>query len=275
METLDTKKLIKAVIPILIALFSVFVVAKYAASTEVHAKTIASLDEKKVTVMELTAASTAASAAITLIPGDTGTPIADKLADLSSYFLVVLCAIYLEKYLLTITGYASFTILIPLACVLYSISVFAKDRSWNYLAKKLLIFGIAIFLVIPASIKVSDLIETTYQSSIEETIDAAKETTEEISAPAESEEQGIFSGIISKVQDGLSGATTKFEQMLNHFLEALAVMLVTSCVIPIVVLLFFVWLVKLVLGVNPGFPGRGYYESNLFKDSGADKSKGV
>ncbi len=56
---------------------------------------------KKTTALELTAAATAASAAITLIPGDAGTPIADKLADLSSYFLIVVCAIYLEK----ISGY--------------------------------------------------------------------------------------------------------------------------------------------------------------------------
>ena len=93
------KQIIKIVIPLIIALLSVFVFARFTTSTEYHAKTIQSLNEKKTTVMELTAASTAASAAITLIPGDTGTPIAEKLADLSSYFLVVLCALFLEKYL--------------------------------------------------------------------------------------------------------------------------------------------------------------------------------
>ena len=33
---------------------------------------------------------------------------------------------------------------------------------------------------------------------------------------------------------------------------ALAVLLVTSCLIPILVLLFFVWIVKLALGIRPG-----------------------
>ena len=98
------KQIIKIIIPLIIALLSIFVLARFTTSTEYHAKTIQSLDEKKATVMELTAASTAASAVITLIPGDTGTPIAEKLADLSSYFLTVLCALFLEKYLLTITG---------------------------------------------------------------------------------------------------------------------------------------------------------------------------
>ena len=109
---------LKAVVPILVALASIFVIAGYAASPEFHAATIASLDEKTGTVLELTAASTAASAAITLLPGDTATPIADKLAELSSYFLIVISAIYLEKYLTTITGYAAFVILIPAACLL-------------------------------------------------------------------------------------------------------------------------------------------------------------
>lgn len=99
----DLKKAARIIIPFIIALISIFGVSRAAASPEFHAKTIESLDEKRNTVMELTAASTAASAAITLIPGDTATPIAEKLADLSTYFLVVLCAIYLEKYLVTIT----------------------------------------------------------------------------------------------------------------------------------------------------------------------------
>ena len=44
--------------------------------------------------------------------------------DLSGYFVVVLCAIFLEKYLVTITGFAAFKVLIPIACVLISANVF-------------------------------------------------------------------------------------------------------------------------------------------------------
>lgn len=253
----DFKKIAKAVIPVIIAVISIFVLSKYAASAEFHAKTIESLDDKKTTVMQLTAASTAASAAITLIPGDTATPIAEKLADLSSYFLLVLCAIYLEKYLLTTTGYVTFVILVPAACILYSVNVFLGNNAWKRLAQKLFVFGIAIFLVVPASVKVSGLIERTYRSSIEETIESARQTAEQIENGAEVEEEedkGMLSGTISKIKNDLSNATTgavsKLENVLNNFLEALAVMIVTACVIPIVVLLFFVWLVKAVLGAN-------------------------
>lgn len=258
MNNMNWKKILKVVIPLIIALISMCWVSKIATSTEIHAKTLEALDEKKTTVMELTAASTATSAAITLLPGDTATPIAEKLADLSSYFLVVLCAIYLEKYLLTITGYATFSILIPIACVLWSIYEFKRNEASKRLAIKLAIFGAAIVLVVPASVKVSDLIEKTYADSIEQTIETAKQTTEEIEKNADDTEkdEGFWGGVLSTVKDGVSGAVKKVENTLNNFVEALAVLIVTSCVIPVIVLVFFVWLVKMVMGVDINMPKR-------------------
>ena len=278
MENEKQKKIILALIPIVIALLSFFVIARFTSSTEFNAKTIQSLDDKKTTVMELTAASTAASAAITLIPGDVGTPIANKLADLSSYFLIVLCAIYFEKYLVTITGYAAFKILIPIACVLFSCYVLWRKEMWRALAQRFLLFGLAVYLVIPASVKVADMIETTYASSIESTIETAKQTTEEIESETGESGQtagkengksekdsdttdketsgGFLSGLFNKVQEGVSTATANVENVLNNFIEALAILLVTSCLIPILVLIFFVWLVKMLLGLNIDIPGN-------------------
>lgn len=277
MENEKQKKIIFALIPIVIALLSFFVIARFTSSTEFNAKTIQSLDDKKTTVMELTAASTAASAAITLIPGDVGTPIANKLADLSSYFLIVFSAIYLEKYLVTITGYAAFKILVPIACVFFSGYLLWRKEILRVVAQKFLLFGLTVYLVIPASVKVADMIETTYASSIESTIETAKQTTDEIESEtgesgqvddkssneksqsdsdSDSKENagGFFSGLFNKVQEGVSTATANVENVLNNFIEALAILLVTSCLIPILVLIFFVWLVKMLLGLNIDIP---------------------
>lgn len=277
MENEKQKKIIFALIPIVIALLSFFVIARFTSSTEFNAKTIQSLDDKKTTVMELTAASTAASAAITLIPGDVGTPIANKLADLSSYFLIVFSAIYLEKYLVTITGYAAFKILVPIACVFFSGYLLWRKEILRVVAQKFLLFGLAVYLVIPASVKVADMIETTYASSIESTIETAKQTTDEIESEtgesgqvddkssneksqsdsdSDSKENagGFFSGLFNKVQEGVSTATANVKNVLNNFIEALAILLVTSCLIPILVLIFFVWLVKMLLGLNIDIP---------------------
>ena len=288
------QKCITAAVLLLVAILSITVVGKYASAPENHQKTIASLDEKKQTVMELTAASTVTSALITLLPGDTATPIAEKMADVSGYLLIVLCAIYLEKYLVTITGYVAFTYLIPAACVLWILNLFFANATVRKLAAKLAVFGIAIFLVVPASVKISDLIGDTYQAQIEATIEDAKNTqsilensgvvddtnaTETTGTDAagtvtgnvqekENNNSGSVSNIFDWAKDAISGAkdsvanvvenvtvstedlVQKVENSLNHFIEAVAVMIITSCVIPMLVLLLFFWMVKIVLDVD-------------------------
>ncbi len=242
----STKDMIKVGIAVVLALVSIFVLAGSFASPKFHAGTIETLDEKEKTVMKLTAAATAASAAITLIPDDVGTPIADKLADISGYFLIVLCAVFLEKYLVTVTGYAAFVILIPAACALFSIFVLTKKENLKGIAKKLLVFALALSLVIPISVKVSNLIEATYQESIDQTVEAAVNISDELN-----EDDGSAGGLLdtlSKIKNGASNAFKKLQTILGNFIEAVAVMLVTSCVIPVLVLLFFVWLLRSLLG---------------------------
>lgn len=296
----NKQKCITAVILLLVAILSITVIGKYASAPENHQKTIASLDEKKQTVMELTAASTVTSALITLLPGDTATPIAEKMADVSGYLLVVLCAIYLEKYLVTITGYVAFTYLIPIACGLWIFNLIFANATVRKLAAKLAVFGLAISLVVPASVKISDLIGDTYQAQIEATIEDARNTqnilensgvadddddtnatetpgigTTEVPGTVtgnvqekESNNSGSVSNIFDWAKDAISGAkdsvtnvvenvtvsteelVQKVENSLNHFIEAVAVMIITSCVIPMLVLLLFFWMVKIVLDVD-------------------------
>ena len=259
MKNFTLKKVLMFAVPLVVALVSVFYLSRLTSDPVFHQKSLAALEEKQTTVLELTAASTAASVGITLLPGDAATPIAEKLADLSSCFLVVLCAIFLEKYLLTITCLAAFRVLIPAACLLLCINVFVDQNTLRELARKLALFALAVVLVIPASIGISNLIETTYQASIDAAIDSAKQATTELeSSPqgsAQEDSQSGLSGLFSKVTGSITGiassAVQKLTDALNRFIEAAAVLLVTSCLIPILVLLFFLWLVKLVLGVNP------------------------
>ena len=117
-EKKNVKKLAWVAVALVIMVLSMTVVSKAASNPENHKKTIEALDEKKADILKLTATSAAASTAIAAIPGDATTPIANKLTDLTSYFLIILVVIFLEKYLVTLTGYATFSILIPPACAL-------------------------------------------------------------------------------------------------------------------------------------------------------------
>ena len=213
------------------------------------------------------------------------------MADLSTYLLVVLCAVFLEKYLVTITGYAAFRYLIPAACVLFLINLAVNNETIRKLASKLLIFGLAIFVLVPASVKMSDLIENTYRAQIESAMEEAKETqdivgdvsdresTTEAASDTQSDrkeqsanndttsDSGVF-GFLDKAKDAISNAkdsvnddvsnvavsseelVKKVENTLNRFIEAVAVMIITSCVIPILVMVFFFWLIKILLEVD-------------------------
>lgn len=237
---------------LLTGLLSMTLFAKAATSPAFTQACIAYLDSKKKTVLELTAAATASSAAITMIPGDIGTPIADKLADISTYTMIVLCAVFLEKYLVTITGHVVFRFLIPFACLM-TIGSLIRPRfvNWRRTALRVCLFSVILYFVIPASVGISKTIENTYDNSIQETIDSAKESAEEIQDNAET--QTIWDRFISTIEGGVNTVTSRFEGILNNFIEAVAVLIVTACVIPVLVLVVMFWIVKMLFGIDSRF----------------------
>ena len=248
---LTLKKVLLAVLLVLVGVISFLFLADYASSPETHTAVIASIDEKTDTVLKLTATSTLASAGVSAIPGDTATPIATKLADFTEYFLLILCVLYSEKYLLTILGAGAFKILIPAACLLLIIGLFWNGRVLRRLALKLGVIALAFYFVIPLSIRVSDMIYDAYRESIDNTISSAEELSDDTAALANAaEDKNIISQILSRLSETADSLTERAADIMNRFVETLAVMIVTSCIIPILVLLFFVWLIKLVTGVD-------------------------
>lgn len=242
-----TKSALVAV-ALMIMIFSMTFLSKAASDPENHKKTIEALDEKKADVLKLTA-----STAIAAIPGDSTTPIANQLADMTSYFLIILMVIFLEKYLVTLTGYAAFFILIPAACILFAAGICLNKAVFKVLAAKTAVFGIVLFMTIPLSMNVSAMIEKTYDSTVETTVKEAQDITEEINDNTDSD-GNIFDKFASKLKDGVSGLMKKGETLLNHFIEVIAVMMVTSCLIPVIVLLFMLWFVQILFGIHINVP---------------------
>ena len=119
------------------------------------------------------------------------------------------------------------------------------------LAVKLAVIGLAFYFVIPLSIRVSDMIYGAYRDSIDSTITSAEALSDETAALADAaEDKNIISSILSRLSETADSLTDKAANILNRFVETLAVMIVTSCVIPILVLLFFLWLIKLLTGID-------------------------
>lgn len=257
-----TGKILWALIPIIIALISIFALSKLATSPASFSGCAASLQDKRDDVLELTATSTALSAALSALPGDTATPIAEKLVDLSGYFLIILSALVLEKYLLIVSGYATFYVLIPIACICASAAILTSDSARKEVCTKIgikmLAFGLAIFLVVPMSLKVSDIIEEAYPKNVESTIEDATNTADTINDSVQDEDKGLLGKVWEKLSKAAVGTVTeltnKAESALNNFIDVLSIMIVTSCLIPIVVLIFLVWLCKIILGININVP---------------------
>lgn len=248
---------VKLVMLLLIAVLSVSVVSKVASSPEHHRESLNKLDKKKAVVMELSAAAAATSAAITVLADDIGTPVAEEIADLSFYFLLITCAIFLEKYLLTLSGYLAFCWFIPVGCLMIGVAPYRRNPALKTFGIKLITFALALYMTVPISLFISDKIEETYNVSIQETIVSAKETMERIedeSAEEEVEEKNWF----SKVVDGVTSLPGKIQNTLNNFIESIAVLIVTSCVFPILTFACCMWITQLIWGVELGIPGRGH-----------------
>lgn len=246
MKSFDYKTILKWILPILICLSSFCMVAQKTSTPKFHEQSIQYLDEKRNTVMTLAASSAAISTAITILPGDTGTPIANGLADLSSKFLLVLGAIYLDA--LTLTCMVTFKYIIPILCLAWLANNVIKWDWLRIVCIKIGIMALAMCLIVPCSVKLSKTIEATYETSIQETIDNANNIQKKIKK--DKENKNFFEKAAEAFSSTAQKYTKMFNQSLNNFMEATAIMIVTSCVIPILVILFFLWFIQTIGGMT-------------------------
>ena len=220
-----------------------------------YTHTIETLDQNRSTVLALSAASAAASAAVSALPDDICSPLAQEISEFSTWFLLILSVIYLEKYLLTIFGFAACYILIPVGCGALLIHSFFPQGFLQSVGTKLLAFGAALLLVIPSSVWVADQINLIYAKSIEITIESAGAVSDnligEISGEGEENTSVIDEAkeILGDLSGSVAGVIEQFKNVINRFIEATAVMIVTTCLIPILVILFFAWLVKILFDI--------------------------
>lgn len=251
-----------------LALVSLFPLRETFSSPETYTATISTLDEKKANVTALVASSTALSAGISVLPDDTGSAIADKLMDVSVDLGIVLVVIYLEKYLLTIFGFLSFGVLMPiglagLAAAVALLGRSAISRTFTHVAVRLLLLGAILVSVVPASVWVTDRIDETYETSVAAA--SVEQEAQEQEQPQPDEGDGgilefitgipeAVANLPQTVADGVTSVTQDILDQVNALVEAFAVMVVTSCAVPVLVLLLFLWVANMLLGIKIEVP---------------------
>lgn len=260
LENENTKKIIASIVLVVVLLTSIFVAGNIATKPETYSKYYKVLDEKRNNVTTLVAAVAGSSAAIAMIPGDATTPVANEIASLSKYLIVVIGAIILEKLLLTAIGGLSFKILLPIACALGIVALFVKNEWIKKFAIKLGVISVVIVCIVPLSIKVSDAIEKSSEINLEQNIAALadnKDLEENKKTEDVKKDKNLISGIVSGTKDVVSNVGNKLNtktkevgNKLNMFIQQITVLIITSCVIPILVLMGFIWVVKLIFSIQ-------------------------
>lgn len=237
-------KIRQMILCVVFAILSMLILSKIFSSPKIYRPVIESLEKKSERIIGISVAAGVSSALVSAVPEDTMTPIADELAGLTVFFLIILCFIYLEKYLLSLLGYWIFGILVPILLVLIGVKNFINVTNLIKGVKRLLIISSVILITIPIGEKASGMIYRTYKESIDETISVVSNEVE----TDESEEDGI-AALFSKIKEGASNTIEKFKNQLTNFIEAIAILFITDCAIPTIVLVFGLWLVKYVTGM--------------------------
>lgn len=258
------------IIPIFIAVVSIFILANKVPESEFLNKSVERLEENKGQVLELTGATVAASLAISALPDDFASPMANTLSDLNKYFVILLAIIFLEKWIVVYGIKGIFLYLIPLACGLYVVSVLLKKDWWAKEAYKVSLFAIAVILIVPCSVRMVDVLGKDSLAYVDETINEANMGAKKITDVSDdgNHEDTIF----EKLSDAFTTATKGVDDLMKYFnnvmkksINSIAILFVTTFVVPMMVLAFFKWLIKELFGIKNGFPEVGNFVDGFRK----------
>ena len=132
---------------VLIGVFSFFVVTSWLPDRDFIQDSLESVEESSNTVMKFSAATLSTSLAISALPDDFATPLADSLADMNIYFIAILVMLHFEQLLIRYGVKLAFAIAIPAACGIGILSILLKKDLLKGIAAKVAVLGLAVALM--------------------------------------------------------------------------------------------------------------------------------
>ena len=240
-----------AILLIAVCLLSFLWVSRVATDNAIFTQMNKTIDNKEQNVMALSAGTMGMSVAITLIPGDTGTTLAEKLSDMSGYMFLVLIGLCIEKILLLLSGTIAFRVLIPIGCIfcLYHL-FFDRGFAWR-LGVKMIVFGIAVFALVPTSVWVTQKIDNSSNVSVEQRVEESSKKAEQIAKKAKKEtSKNILDKIGNAITTGMDNTINSAKTYFKNTMDIVAAMVVTSFVIPVLTLLILLLLFKSIWGIQ-------------------------
>lgn len=239
----------KILLVVFIAVVSIFICSKNVPNLPFFKQAGVTIDETKDTVTKFSAAMLTTSVAITLLPDDFATPLAETLADLTKYCVLILGMIYFEKIMLGAGISLTFTYIVPLACILFAIYFITNMEVFKTLAKKIIVLAIALIFVVPCGTYASNFICADTLANVETATENANVMDDKINDMSKDfqSDGGLLDRVTNALQNVLNKGNevvTGFKKVVNDCIYSVAILIVTSFVIPLVTFLLFIWILN-------------------------------
>ena len=233
----------------LIAALSFFVASAAIPETNFIKESLESVDGSSNTVMKFSAATLSTSLAISALPDDFATPLAQSLADMNIYFVGILVILFLEKILIRYGIKLAFSILIPLACLAGGLSIAVKQNALRGFAVRLCVLALAVAFVVPCSTHITGIIASDLTEYVNDTIgeteDGAGKLNEAMAGGTE--DQSIFeklSGLFQTAIRDISDLLLHFQNTIRRCMNSIAILILTNCLMPLLTFLILKWILK-------------------------------
>ena len=234
---------------VLIGVFSFFVVTSWLPDRDFIQDSLESVEESSNTVMKFSAATLSTSLAISALPDDFATPLADSLADMNIYFIAILVMLHFEQLLIRYGVKLAFAIAIPAACGIGILSILLKKELLKGIAARVAVLGLAVALVVPCSTHITNYVATDLTTYVENTIVDTEDGADKLNEAMEggTEEQTIFeklSDLFQTAINDMSNLMSHFQNTIRKCMNSIAILILTNCLMPLVNFFILKWILK-------------------------------
>lgn len=246
----------------LVAALSFFVATTKIPESNFVKDSLESVEDSSNTVMKFSAATLSASLAISALPDDFATPLADSLADMNIYFVAILVVLFLEKILIRYGIKAAFAILIPLACLVGILFIATKKNILKSLAIRLCVLGLAVAFVVPCNTHITNIVASDLTAYVNDTIEETEGGSGKLNEAMEggTEDKTIFEKLSDLFQTAIhdiSDLMLHFQNTIRRCMNSIAILILTNCLMPLLTFFVLKWILREIFQIAIPMPPMG------------------
>lgn len=230
-----------------IILISLLILNPIMTNPGTHRGSLDVIDRNKMKATTLSVTVTVASTALSMMPDDTAAPIADELSELSTPLMIITCVLFFEQFMLTTMEHVAFAWLIPIAMAFRLASVYSRKKSMLIASNKMIMIAIVCACVIPFSAMVTNMVENSFAESINRVNQSINEMSQAFEMIINGNEEGDILSFVSNVVSGIGSLLSFAKEALGLLIDAVAILIITSCVIPALTAILFIWCIKSII----------------------------